>query len=210
LEAHSLSPASGPASVVRRCAPRGSSSRRQRGGPTGQERSYAGTAQYPCAEHRGGIPRAAPSATPSKPGPWARVHLLCPEGPYTVALGDGLSPIRKPCRSVTSLPGPGPSSCTPTRPHAGRGWTVATVPACGRAVDAIGSGLRGTSPRGRVKSGRDRRASVPRHVEGAVTAVVTAHGVKRFRPAGPGGARGPTRREGPAQRGRPDNAIPFT
>ena len=64
LKAHSLSPASGPASVASRCAPRGSSSRRQRGGPTGRERSYAGAAQYPCAEHRGGIPRAAPSATP--------------------------------------------------------------------------------------------------------------------------------------------------
>ena len=64
LKAHSLSPASGPASVDCRCAPRGSSSRRQRGGPTGQERSYAGAAQYPCAEHRGGRPRAAPSSTP--------------------------------------------------------------------------------------------------------------------------------------------------
>jgi hypothetical protein len=82
LKAHSLSPAIGPASVPRRCAPRGSSSRRQRGGPTGRERSYAGAAQYPCAEHRGGIPRAAPSATPStKPGLEARDHLLCPVGP---------------------------------------------------------------------------------------------------------------------------------
>ena len=41
----------------------------------------------------------------------------------------------------------------------------------------------------------------------AVTAVVTAHGVKRSRPAGPGAARGPTRRGVPARRGRPDNAL---
>ena len=56
LEAHSISPASGPASVDSRCAPRGSSSRRQRGGPIGQERSYAGATQYPCAGHKGGRP----------------------------------------------------------------------------------------------------------------------------------------------------------
>ena len=41
----------------------------------------------------------------------------------------------------------------------------------------------------------------------AVTAVVTAHGVKRSRPARPGAARGPTRRGVPARRGRPDNAL---
>ena len=68
---------------------------------------------------------------------------------------------------------------------------------------AAGSGQSGTSPRGPEKSGRDRRASVPRHVESAVTAVtavVTVHGVKRSRPAGPGAARGPTRRGVPARR----------
>ena len=121
LKAHSLSPAIGPASVPRRCAPRGSSSRRQRGGPTGRERSYAGAAQYPCAEHRGGRPRAAPSLPRRSPGPDARVHLLCPEGPETVALGDGLSPPSG-ATSVGHVPaGPWPEQLYPRTSSRGTG-----------------------------------------------------------------------------------------
>ena len=119
----------------------------------------------------------------------------------------GCPPHQEQRRSVTSPPGPGPSSSTPARPHAGRGGDSHRGVGSGRAVDAAGSGQSGTSPRGPEKSGRDRRASVPRHVGSAVTAVVTAHGVKRSRPAGPGAARGPTRRGVPARRGRPDNAL---
>ena len=129
--------------------------------------------------------------------------------------------------SITSLPGPGPSSSThastsgtgvdghnlvgaqpdsvaPARPRVRRG-------AAGRSVPARRSGR--VRPEWHVPSrpregGRDHRASVPRRSEGAVTVGVTAHGVKRFRPAGPGAARGPTRRRGPARRGLPDNAMP--
>ena len=62
-------------------------------------------------------------------------------------------------------------------------------------VDAAGSGPSGTSPPCLEESRRDRRASVPRHVEGAVTVGVTAHGVKRSwayseRGAGPPGPAG--------------------
>ena len=73
-------------------------------------------------------------------------------------------------------------------------------------VDAAGSGQSSTSPRGPEKSRRDRRASIPRHAEGAVTVVVTVHGVKRFRPAGPGAVRAGEAGSGPrpgAELGRP-------
>jgi len=55
-------------------------------------------------------------------------------------------------------------------------------------------------PRGPGGASEARGRASPRHVEGAVTDEVTAHGVKRFRPAGPGAARGPTRRGVPARR----------
>jgi hypothetical protein len=196
--------------VASRRAPRGSSSRRQRGGPTGQERSYAGAAQYPCAEHRGGRPRAAPSLPRRRPGLLPGYTCCAPRGHKQLPWVMGCPPHQERRRTVTSPPGPGPSSSTPARPHAGRGGDSHKGVGGGRAVDAAGSGQSGTSPRGPEKSGRDRRASVPRHVESAVTAVtavVTVHGVKRSRPAGPGAARGPTRRGVPARRGRPDNAL---
>jgi hypothetical protein len=94
--------------------------------------------------------------------------------------------------------GPRPERLDPTHVLTRDGGDSRERGVGGRTVDATGSGLSGTSPRGPEKSGRDHRASVPRHVEGAVTAVVTAHGVKRFRPAGPGAARGPAR-PGPAR-----------
>ena len=161
LKAHSLSPAIGPASVLRRCAPRGSSSRRQRGGPTGRERSYAGAAQYPCAEHRGGRPRAAPRLPRRSPGLLPGYTCCAPRGHKQLPWVMGCPPHQEQRRSVTSPPGPGPSSSTPARPHAGRGGDSHKGVGSGRAVDAAGSGQSGTSPRGPEKSGRDRRASVP-------------------------------------------------
>ncbi len=89
----------------------------------------------------------------------------------------------QPCRRTAELR-------NPTRPRVSRG-----VP--GRSVPASRS--RWVRPEWHVPSRpgegrRDRQASVPRHDEGAVTVGVTAHGVKRSRPAGPGAAREPTRR----------------
>jgi hypothetical protein len=113
LKAHSKSPASGPASVASRRAPRGSSSRRQRGGPTGQERSYAGAAQYPCAEHRGGRPRAAPSLPRRRPGLLPGYTCCAPRGHKQLPWVMGCPPHQERRRTVTSPPGPGPSSSTP-------------------------------------------------------------------------------------------------
>ncbi len=61
-------------------------------------RSYAGAAQYPCAEHKGGSPRVAPSSTPSKSG----LRACCSRctcfklarGRYRIAWGNGPPPIR--------------------------------------------------------------------------------------------------------------------
>ena len=119
----------------------------------------------------------------------------------------GYIPHQEPVSDDHVPAGPRPEQLYPHTSSRGTGEDSHEQVGGGRTVDATGSGPRGTSPRVLEKSGRDHRASVPRHVAGAVTAVVTAHGVKRFRPAGPGAARGPTRREGPAHRGRPDNAL---
>ena len=81
LKAHSLSPASGPASVASRSAPRGSSSRRQEAGPRGK-RGATQEPQSTPAQDTEAVDRAPLlELPPSKPGPEARVHLLCPEGP---------------------------------------------------------------------------------------------------------------------------------
>ncbi len=127
LKAHSLSPAHGPASVPRRSAPRGSSSRRlappKRRAPW-RARSYAGAAQYPCAEHRGGKPCVAPSSTPTEPGPDARGAPVLPSRAVNMLPWVMGYPPSGHGRSVTSLPGPGPGTgrqLYPARPHAGRG-----------------------------------------------------------------------------------------
>jgi hypothetical protein len=64
----------GPASVHSRCAPRGTSPRRRGDGPRGQARSYAGTAQYPCAGRIGGRPRADDHVPFQYPACIARPH----------------------------------------------------------------------------------------------------------------------------------------
>ena len=68
-------------------------------------RSCAGAAQYPCAEHRGGVPRVAPRSTPSDPGPVAQDSPAWPLGRRLMPWVDGLTPIR-PWRTGTSPPGP--------------------------------------------------------------------------------------------------------
>ncbi len=84
-------------------------------------RSYAGAAQYPCAEHRYGRPRVAPISTPSEPGPDARGAPVLPNRavnmlPWVM----GNPPIR--ARSVGHVSaGPRPRQIYPAHPHAGRG-----------------------------------------------------------------------------------------
>ena len=120
--------------------------------------------------------------------------------------------------TITSPSGPGPASSSPhvlTRDE-GEDGHVPAGPRPGRdpprvPTRAAGSQgvtrpqlVAGDSPPGPGPSGsgvhEDQGGSVPRHVEGAVTVEVTAHGVKRIRPAGPVAARGPTRRGEPARR----------
>jgi hypothetical protein len=129
LKAHSLSPAIGPASVARRCAPRGSSSRRQRGGPTGREPSYAGAAQYPCAGHRGGRPRAAPSSTPDEArarGPGAPV---VPDWADNCCLGGWATPHQGAVGRSRPHPGPARASSSPHVLTRDGGKTVTSLPA---------------------------------------------------------------------------------
>ncbi len=141
------------------------------------------------------------------------VHLLCPVGPLTSCLGDGLPPIRdrvgrsRPCRAPAR-------AALPTRPHAGRG-VDSHDPACPRPssdpphVPTRSAGSQGdTCPQRNAAGSRpgrhapsrpgggreDQGRASPHHVEGAVTVEVTAYGVKRSRSAGPAAARGPTRR----------------
>ena len=162
LKAHSISPASGPASVDCRCAPRGSSSRRQRGGPTGQERSYAGTAQYPCAEHRGGRPRAAPSFFPRR-SPGLRPGYTCcaPRGHKQLPWVMGYLPHQEPVSDDHVPAGPRPERLDPTHVLTRDGGDSREQGVGGRTVDATGSGPRGTSPRVPGKSRRDRGRASP-------------------------------------------------
>ncbi len=70
LKAHSLSPAIGPASVPRRAAPRGTSSRRKRGGPHGERGATQGPHSTPAQNTEAGyrtpllvLPRRSPGCT---------------------------------------------------------------------------------------------------------------------------------------------------
>jgi hypothetical protein len=107
-----------PASVHSRCAPRETIPRCRGDGPQGQARSYAGTAQYPCAGSLGDSPPAAPSTTP----------LAGPPGPAGTCLTRRLSTECQIDRSARvkpfvgrtcPLPGPGPCSTSPPRPDVG-------------------------------------------------------------------------------------------
>ena len=212
LKAHSISTAIGPASVASRCAPRGSSSRRRKAGPPGE----SGATQEPHstpAQDTEAVDRAPLLALPpTKPGPEARVHLLCPNGPITVALGDGLPPIRarlddhvpiraRPGKLFPARPHAGrggrrsrpcrPASRqrSPARPHAGRGVSGRHAPATrSRRVPA-----RAARPLTARRGAReDQGRASPRHVVSAVPVEITVHGVKQNRPAGPVAARGPS------------------
>ena len=90
--------------------------------------------------------------------------------------------------------GPGgkrPPSRRGRRDRRGHGARCKAVPARG-----AGCGPRAEHVQADVAVGR----ASPHHAGGAVTVEVTAHGVKRSRPAGPGAACGSTRRGGPACR----------
>lgn len=128
VEDHFIKPRPpGPASVHRRWAPRGTSPRRRGDGPQGQARSYAGTAQCPCAEHTGGIPRACPSSSASpRRGPGATPACTCfARGTVRNAeLNPGARV--KPCAGRSRPSGPGPRRHVPTatrRGPAGGGGT---------------------------------------------------------------------------------------
>ena len=122
--------------------------------------------------------------------------------------------------TITSPSGPRPRQALPRT--SSRGTRGSHVPAGPRPVGeptratsgAAGSGResrpqfvaagsrpgRHVPPHGWRGAGEAQGRASPRHVEGAVTDEVTAHGVKRFGPAGPGAARGPSRRGVPARR----------
>ena len=99
----------GPASVQGRSAPRRSSSRRA----PWRARSYAGAAQYPCAEHTGGSPPVAPSTTPLHPGPVAQDSPAWPMDRQQNGWGD------------PSLLGP---SGRRARPRQATGWAARPPP----------------------------------------------------------------------------------
>jgi hypothetical protein len=177
-----------------------------KGGPTGRERSYAGAAQYPCAGHRGGRPRAAPSSTPDEArarGPGAPV---VPERADNCCLGGWATPHQGAIGRSRPHPGPARQALPRTSSRGTGGKTVTSLPARVQAEiprasprgprGPRASRARNSSPPGPGPSGsgvhEDQGGSVPRHVEGAVTVEVTAHGVKRIRPAGPVAARGPS------------------
>ena len=223
LKAHSLSPAIRPASVASRCAPRGSSSRRQKAGPPGESGATQESHSTP-AQDTEAVDRAPLLALPpTKPGPEARVHLLCPNGPITVALGDGLPPIR--ARMDDHVPiRARPGKLFPARPHAGRGEDghVPAGPRPGRDPPRVP--MRAAGSQGVTRPQLDAAGSRPERLRG---------------PRGPGGKRPPSRRGrrdrrghgarckavpargagcgpradsegGAGPPGRPDNAIPST
>ena len=126
--------------------------------------------------------------SPSGPRPRQALPRSSPRGTGGRHVPAGPLPGEEPPRVPTRAAG----SQGDTRPH-----LVAAGSRPGRHVPL-------TARRG---AGEAQGRASPRHVEGAVTDEVTAHGVKRFRPAGPGAARGPTRRGGAGPPGRPDNAL---
>jgi hypothetical protein len=78
LKAHSISPVHRPASVARRSASRGSSSRRRGGGPHGERGATQEPHSTPAQNTEAANPRVAPSSTPSEPGPVARGAPVLP------------------------------------------------------------------------------------------------------------------------------------
>ncbi len=78
LKAHSLSPAHGPASVARRSAPRGTSSRRQGGGPHGERGATQEPHTTPAQNTDAVYCASLLALPPSKPGPDARGTPLVP------------------------------------------------------------------------------------------------------------------------------------
>jgi hypothetical protein len=127
------------------------------GGPTGRERSYAGAAQYPCAGHRGGRPRAAPSSTPDEArarGPGAPV---VPDWADNCCLGGWATPHQGAVGRSRPHPGPARQALPRTSSRGTGGKTVTSLPA------RVQAEIPRASPRGPrgPRASRARNSSPP-------------------------------------------------